>query len=295
MKRRRTQAYLYVIPALILIIVFVYYPVVQNVIYSFYNMSSFSVHKYFIGLYNYRSLITDPVISVAVKNNFIYMFWSLVFQVGGGLLIALFLESKFVKKGRVFFRTLFFIPSVISITVIGTLFTFIYQPDVGLLNSILRFVGLDSLAVGWLGNSHTALYAIIAMSQWQYTGYAAMLLVVAIQRISPEILESSRLDGCGFFQQARYIIIPQIRDTLTIVVIITVNWAMQVFNEIQVMTGGGPGNATQTLGNYMYTAAWSYDKFGYASAIGNLILVITVILSAFQMRLSGFGKEDARK
>ena len=109
-----------------------------------------------------------------------------------------------------------------------------------------------------------------AMSQWQYTGYAAMLIIVGIQRVSPAVLESSKLDGCGFWQQARYIIIPQIKDTITIVIIITLNWAMQVFNEIQVMTAGGPGNATQTLGNYMYTAAWSYDKFGYASAIGNL-------------------------
>lgn len=294
MNKGGRKAYLYVLPALIIIVVFVYYPVIQNVIYSFFSMSSFSVHKKFIGIDNYKSLVLDPVIRTAIKNNFIYMFLSLLFQVGGGTLIALFLESKFLKKGRVFFRLLFFVPSVISITVVGTLFTFIYQPDVGLLNNILKILGLDALTTGWLGNSHTALYAIIAMSQWQYTGYAAMLLIIAIQRISPEILESSKLDGCSFIQQARFIIIPQIRDTMTIVIIITVNWAMQIFNEIQVMTAGGPGNATQTLGNYMYTAAWSYDKFGYASAIGNLILVITIILAFLQMRISGFGKEKVK-
>ena len=292
MLKRNKIKYVFVMPAILLLIVFVYYPVVKNVIYSFYNMSAFSVHERFIGLDNYRSLFADPVIRTALKNNFIYVFWSLLFQVGGGLLIALFLESSFIKRGKVFFRTLFFIPSIISITVIGALFTFIYQPDIGLLNSLLRFLGFDSLATGWLGNSHTALYAIIAMSQWQYTGYAAMLIIVGIQRVSPAVLESSKLDGCGFWQQARYIIIPQIKDTVTIVIIITLNWAMQVFNEIQVMTAGGPGNATQTLGNYMYTAAWSYDKFGYASAIGNLILIITVVLAFLQMNISGFGNES---
>ena len=113
-------------------------------------------------------------------------------------------------------------------------------------------------------------------------------LIVAIQRISGSILESAKLDGCSFWQQARYIIIPNIKDSISIVIIITINWAMQVFNEIQVMTAGGPGNSTQTLGNYMYTAAWSYDKFGYASAIGNLILVITVILSYIQLKKNSF-------
>lgn len=180
---------------------------------------------------------------------------------------------------------------MISITVIGALFTFIYQPDVGLLNNFLRMLGLDSWAKGWLGNSSTAIYAIIAMSQWQYIGYAAMLIVVAIQRIPHTIYESAQLDGCGFWKQARYIIIPNIKDTISIVVIITINWAMQVFNEIQVMTAGGPGNATQTLGSYMYTTAWAYDKFGYASAIGNLILIITIILACIQLKMSRFGKE----
>lgn len=103
------------------------------------------------------------------------MFWSLVFQVGVALLIALVLESGIIKRGKTFFRSLFFIPSIISITVVGALFTFIYQPDIGLLNSFLRTLGLGSLTHGWLGNSKTALYAIIAMSQWQYTGYTTML------------------------------------------------------------------------------------------------------------------------
>lgn len=292
MLRKVKMQDVFVMPAIILLIVFVYYPVLKNVMYSFYNMSAFSVREHFIGMDNYRSLFSDPVIRIALKNNLIYVFWSLVFQIGGGVLIALFLESKFIRRGRVFFRTLYFIPSVISITVIGALFTFVYQPDIGLLNSLLRFLGCGSLATGWLGNSHTALYAIIAMSQWQYTGYAAMLIIVGIQRVSPTVLEASRLDGCGFWQQAKYMIIPQIKDTITIVIIITLNWAMQVFNEIQVMTAGGPGNATQTLGNYMYTAAWSYDKFGYASAIGNLILIITILLAFLQMRMSGFGNEE---
>lgn len=282
---------LFILPAIFLLIVFVYYPVIKNIMYSFFNMSAFSVHKRFVGIANYKSLAEDSIIQVAIRNNLKYVFWSLIFQVGMGMIIALFLESHFMKKERAFFRVLFFIPSIISITVVGALFTFIYQPDVGLLNNTLRAIGLESLAKGWLGNPRTAIYAIIAMSQWQYVGYTVMIIAVAIQRISPAIIESSRLDGCNIWQQARYIIVPSIKDTITVAIIITINWAMQIFNEIQVMTAGGPGNATQTLGNYMYTAAWTYDKFGYASAIGTLILVITVILACVQLKISGFGRE----
>lgn len=288
MKGKNAKILLFLVPSILLLTVFVYYPVICNIGYIFFNMSSFSTSKQFIGLGNYKSMLNDIVIRTAIKNNLIYMFWSLVFQVGVALLTALVLESGIIKRGKTFFRSLFFIPSIISITVVGALFTFIYQPDIGLLNSFLRTLGLGSLTHGWLGNSKTALYAIIAMSQWQYTGYTTMLLIVAIQRISGSILESAKLDGCSFWQQARYIIIPNIKDSISIVIIITINWAMQVFNEIQVMTAGGPGNSTQTLGNYMYTAAWSYDKFGYASAIGNLILVITVILSYIQLKKNSF-------
>ena len=177
MKGKNAKILLFLVPSILLLTVFVYYPVICNIGYSFFNMSSFSTSKQFIGLGNYKSMLNDIVIRTAIKNNLIYMFWSLVFQVGVAL-------------------------PIFSITVVGPLFTFIYQPDIGLLNSFLRTLGLGSLTHGWLGNSKTALYAIIAMSQWQYTGYTTMLLIVAIQRISGSILESAKLDGCSFWQQA---------------------------------------------------------------------------------------------
>jgi raffinose/stachyose/melibiose transport system permease protein len=179
-------AVLYILPAILLILSFVFLPIVLNLYYSLFRWSTFQVGKVFVGFDYYFRLFKDPVFYIALKNNSLYAIISLVFQVGGGLMIAAILEDKVIRKFQPFFRTVFFIPSVISIAVVGLLWQLLYNPDIGLVNGLLNAIGQNEWARAWLGDSKTAIYAVVAVSQWQYTGYMAMLFLIAMQKIPNE-------------------------------------------------------------------------------------------------------------
>lgn len=194
--RKRFIPYLFLAPALIFLL-FVYIPIIENVFFSLFEWSSFQPEKTFIGLKNYIDLFHDPVFFTALRNNVLYAVISLICQVGGGLILAAVLEDRLVRKWSPFFRTVFFLPVVISMTVIALLFDFIYNPEIGLLNQLLEAVGLDELTRAWLGDENTAMLSVIFVSQWQSVGYIAMLYIVSIQSIPAELYESAQLDGAG--------------------------------------------------------------------------------------------------
>lgn len=198
--RKRFIPYLFLAPALIFLL-FVYIPIIENVFFSLFEWSSFQPEKTFIGLKNYIDLFHDPVFFTALCNNVLYAVISLICQVGGGLILAAVLEDRLVRKWSPFFRTVFFLPVVISMTVIALLFDFIYNPEIGLLNQLLEAVGLDELTRAWLGDENTAMLSVIFVSQWQSVGYIAMLYIVSIQSIPAELYESAQLDGAGKIQQ----------------------------------------------------------------------------------------------
>lgn len=286
-QRSRMIAALWAAPAVIVILMLLYYPLVQNLRLSFLQWSVFSPDEKFVGLSNYRKAFNDPIFWIAVRNNLAYAAVSLVVQVGFGLALAALLD-RFVKgKLQAFFRSIYFLPATISITVTGVLFAFVYHPGVGILNSALRFLGLENLETVWLGDQSTAIWAVIAMSQWQWTGYVAALLLVAIQRIPTELYEACTLDGAGRVREFFTITVPLTRDMVAIMSIVTISNAFLVFNEIVAMTNGGPNNATQVLGTMIYQNAFVNDNMGYASAIATLVLVITVIIGVAQLIYTG--------
>ena len=196
MKVRRTTPYFYVLPGLLLVFMIVYVPVFSNLIYSFFRLSSYSKEMSFVGLKNYVALFTDPVLLIIIKNNILYVVVSLVVQVGFGTFLAILLESGLSGKANGVYRNVLFTPALMSLTAVGLLWQFIYTPKIGLLNSLLRFLGLESLQHVWLGESGLAMLSIIGMSQWQFTGYITILMVVAIQKIPEEYFEASRMAGC---------------------------------------------------------------------------------------------------
>ncbi len=261
-----------------MILVFVYLPIVQNFYFSFFKMSSYSPTRQFVGLSNYRMIFEDDVFYISLRNNTLYAVISVICQVGFGMLLAIILEGSFIgRKLRVFFRNVYFMPSLLSVTAVGLMFYFIYNPNIGLLNGILERIGMGHLKTAWLGNPKTAIYAVIAMSQWQYTGYIMVLLLVAIQKIPHEQYEAAEIDGASSFKKAIHITIPGIRDMITVCTVITVIGAFKLFTEIYVMTQGGPYNRTQVLGTFMYRAAFAYDEMGYGSAIAVIIFAITFL------------------
>jgi raffinose/stachyose/melibiose transport system permease protein len=283
---RRWRAWVWVLPAVVLLIVFVYYPIVENIRLSFFSWSAFSARPAFVGLDNYATAFGDPIFWHSIWNNVLYAAVSLLFQVGLAVVLAAVLEEVVHQRLRGILRTVYFIPATISITVAGILFSFLYNPQIGLLNRALSAVGLGSLAHDWLGDPHTSIWGIIAMSQWQSIGYTAVLFVVAIQRIPRELYEAAKVDGSGHVRTFFAITIPLLREMTTLVVILTLSGAFLVFNEVMVMTAGGPSNSSQVLGTWLYHNAFLSDNMGYASAIATVIFVITFSISAAQIMIT---------
>lgn len=186
---------LYMLPALLLLACFVFLPIVLNFVYALFRWSSFSTNWKFVGLDNFKRLFSDSVVWSAFRNNVLYAVISLVFQVGGSMVIAAVLEERWIRRLQPMFRTIFFLPSMISLTVVGILWQTIYNPNLGIINPLLEKLGLGALAMDWLGNTHTAIFAVIAVSQWQYFGYTMVLFLVAMQRVPEELYESAYIDG----------------------------------------------------------------------------------------------------
>lgn len=282
----RWRSLAWILPAMGLLLVFVYYPIVENLRLSLFSWNAFSVNPTFVGFDNYRTAFDDPIFWRALRNNTVFAIVSLVFQVGFALVLAALLEEFVHQRLRGILRTIYFIPAVISITVAGILFSFIYNPEIGLVNRLLAAVGLDSWQHSWLGEPGTAMGSIIAMSQWQSIGYTSILFVVAIQRIPKEFHEAAKVDGAGPVRRFFSVTVPMVREMTTLITILTISGAFLVFNEVMVMTSGGPSNSSQVLGTWLYRNAFLNDDMGYASAIATVIFVITLALGAVQIIVS---------
>lgn len=289
--RSRYSSALYVLPALLVVGLFIYYPLVANLVYSFFRFSAGSGDMTFVGFENLARLFSDPVIRISLTNNVMYALVSIVFQVLITLVIASWLTHLIGPRIGALLRSIYFMPAVISMTVVALLFTFIYNSRGGLLNSFLEIIGLEQLTTAWLANPDTAMGAVIAVSQWQSMGYITMLYVVALQQIPTELYEAAQIDGAGRIRQFFSITVPQSKEMIFVAMILTVSGAFTVFNEPYIMTRGGPGNTTQVLATYMYNQGFFQNQMGYASAIATLIFVITLILSIFQMMSFRTGKD----
>ncbi|MEC0207806.1 carbohydrate ABC transporter permease [Paenibacillus ehimensis] len=290
--RNRRLASLYALPALVFVSVFVLAPLALNLYYSLFSFNAFSPNKTYIGFDNFKRLFADPVFYTAIRNNTLYAVISFVFQVGAALVIAAILEHKLFQKMQPFFRTVFFIPSVISFVVIGLLWQFIYNPDTGIINLGLKALGLHSLAQPWLGDSNLAIYAAIWVSQWQYIGYNVMLFLIAMHNIPKDFYEAADLDGAGPVRSFFAVTLPSVKEMILVASMITVLGAYKLFDEIYILTSGGPGRSTEVLGTMLYRAAFRNDEMGYAASIATVVFVITMLLSLCQIKLSGTAKDD---
>lgn len=286
--KKGVAPFLFIAPCIIVLLLFVYIPLIQNFIYSFEKFSAFSPTKEFVGWSNYQTLIQDKVVFSALKNNVYYAIISIIVQVGGGLVLAAVLEDVAFRKIAPLFRTTFFLPVLISMTVICLLFSFVYHPQIGLLNNFLEAIGLDGLTRQWLGSSKTAIFAVIAMSQWQSTGYIMMLFIVAIQKIPEDLYEAAEIDGAGKLRRFLHVTFPQVRQMLFVTMVTTTIGAFTVFNEPYILTkGGGPGTSSVTLAVHMYQSAFVRDKMGYASTIAVLIFIICATMALVQICFLG--------
>ncbi|AVM68303.1 ABC transporter permease [Lachnospiraceae bacterium oral taxon 500] len=283
-KNSRKTAFIYLAPAIAVILVFLYLPIVLNFVNSLYKWGAMGTETEFVGFKYYKQLFEDDTIRIALKNNIVFAVMSVACQIGVSLIIAAVLESRFLRKWQSLFRTIYFIPSLLMITVTGLMFKMLYNPSIGLLNPLLELIGIDTSGVDILGNARSAIYGIAAASQWQYIGYTVVLFIVTMQSISEDVYEAAEIDGANMVQKFFRITVPLMKDTIMINMIIIITGAVRVYDEVYVMTSGGPGRATQTLATYLYQVGFKNDRMGYASAIAFFVFLITFTLGLIQMR-----------
>lgn len=276
-------AYLFVLPALALYALFMLFPFMTSIYYSLTDWDGVSLQPSFVGLENYLSMPDDPELWAAFRNNIVWIVVGTVAPVAIGLMLALMLWTQ--KRGSLAFRTLYFLPYITPVVIIGIVWQWIYNPLFGGLNKLLTFVGLESLARGWLGDPTTALPAVLVAAVWGAFGFVTLLLFAGLQSVDMSLVEAAAIDGANWWQRARHVVIPEIAPVLTLVTAITLIGGFAVVDFVLIMTNGGPGVASQVLGLYSYSNGFQRNRVGYGSAVSTVITILTLLAAIAFIRL----------
>lgn len=275
-----------VLPAVILTLMFTIWPTAQALYLSFTNATSLGLNNKFVALDNYIYMFHDKSFIQALINTAKLMAVVPVITIFCSLVLAFVLNQCKLKE-MVLYRTLFYFPNIVSLTVVGIIWSFVFHPNVGIVNKILGAVGLESLQRSWLGDSKTALWCIAFTLLWQAAGYYMVMHIAAMDGISPEIYESATLDGASAWRKLISITMPLMKDIIGITFVLALSGTINLsFVLSQVMTGGGPNGASSVLLQYMYTQGFVNGNFGYAMAITVFTLAISVALSMLSRKLT---------
>jgi len=286
--RRRAVGYLFVLPIALFFAVFVAFPFLRSFYLSLTEWSGFTSPR-FIGLRNFQSLADDPVFWKALRTTLIYTAATTILQTTLPMLLAVFVNVGW--RGGVVFRTLLFIPVIVSFVVTALLWQLIYDPNFGTLNQVLRAVGLDALAHPWLADPTTVVPAIMLVSLWQSLGFYMLIFLAGLQGIDPNLYEAARIDGAGARQEFLRITVPMLRTVTAVVVLLNLINGFNTFDVIYVMTGGGPNRASEVLGTDLYKLAFGTESgatpsFGYATAISMVVFALCVVAAVVQLGIS---------
>jgi len=269
-------AVLFLLPATILFLVFVVWPIVQSAHYSVYSWDGLGKPEHFIGLENYARLLKDPVFWKALGNNFFVLIWSLVTQIPLGILLAILLTGRI--KGSVFFRTLYISPMVLSGVIVGLLWQWVYNPSFGLANSFLTWIGFEQYTSGWLGDAGIVMVCVMIVSTWRDLGFYIIIFIVAIQSIPEEICAAAKVDGANSWQLHRYVTLPLIKKTTLTAFVLSLIGSLQFFDLTWVMTQGGPYHSSEVVTTYMFKTAFQLRDWGYATTLAFVLFCITFFI-----------------
>ncbi len=276
MRHPRLTPYLMVAPAALFFAVYVLYPIAHTCLLSTYSWSVVTPVKRFVGAANYRELLGDPHFLTALRNNLLFVVLSLAVQLPLALLLAVAVGSA--TRYHRFLRTLLFGPFIVPIVAVGLIWTAIYNPSFGALNSVLVHLSPAFENRGWLSDPPWAvIYAIIAVSCWRFTGFHMMVLLAGLGAIPEEVYEAARMDGAAGWQTFRRITLPLLRRVIAVDGLLIAVGSVKIFDLNWVMTQGGPNHASEVLATYMYTCGFTEDRMGYAAAIATLMLGLTLI------------------
>lgn len=278
------------VPTFLLTIYFILIPTLRALVLSFTDATALSAGgDEFIGLKNYQYMFQDAIFLQALWNSFKLMLVVPVIVLSLALVLA-FLLAQGKLRERSIYRVIYFFPSIISLTVVGIVWSFVFHPTMGILNNLLEIVGLGGLAQSWLGDARTALWCIAATIVWQSAGYFMVMHIAAMDGISNDIYEAATIDGAGLVQKFFFITLPLIRNVIGITYVLSLSGILNLSYILsKVMTGGGPNNASLTLLQYIYKQGMGNGNFGYAMTITVFTLVISVVLSGLSQALTNRG------
>lgn len=275
-KAQRRIVVPFLLPALLLLGVFFVYPLIRTVGISFSDWTR-TGNSVYVGGRNYSDLLHDPEYSNGLKNLFLFTF------VGGCMLFPPAVAIAWTLNQRIhgerFFRFVTFAPVVLSAAVVALMWKFIYHPTLGLISPPLREIGLGALAKEWLGDPHTALPAVAFTTVWHGIGIWVVLLCAGFERLPVSVLEAARVDGASEWRVFWSVMLPLLRDLFRVLLVLWVVQSMQAFAFVFIMTGGGPFGSTDVVGTLMYRTAFEQTEFGYAAAMGVVLVIVTLAVA----------------
>lgn len=274
-------AWWFVLPSFALLLIFVFYPMLQAFVISFQNYNLVGSTRSFIGLDNYKNLVTDREFLASLRHSFHFAIIVIPIQTSISLGLALLVQKKFALTGL--FRTLYFIPVVISTAVAATVFKLIYNKEFGILNNVLKAFHLPT--TNFLSNPETAMYGVIMLGIWKGVGFFMIIFLAGLNNIPQDLYEAARVDGATKIQQFFRITLPLLNRTTAFVVIMTTIDAIKLSGLVFVLTGGGPNGSTETAVYYIYKMAFQQMQMGYATAAAFILFVIVLVISLVQLRL----------
>jgi raffinose/stachyose/melibiose transport system permease protein len=272
----------FVLPAAVVYALFVLYPIAQAMVYSFYEWKGLGPLQEFVGLENYRRILSDKVFHLAIQHNLTIALLSLAIQLPVALFVAVLIRAH--MPGRALFRMIFFLPFVLSEVITAIVWVFIYRPDTGLLNLTLSAVVPGFEPRGFLGDPNTALLAIFAVITWKYAGFHMVLYLAGLQGIPRDLEDAARVDGASPLRVFRDVTLPLLGPTIRVSVFFAVLGSLHFFDLMWVMTKGGPVNSTNTMATYMYTFGFQRFQLGYGAAVSLVIFLICFVFSISYQR-----------
>lgn len=282
MKTSKT-IYLFFLPGLFLYSVFFLHPTISALFYSFTDWDGLSDTFQFIGTQNYeRALTGDSVFRKTVGNNMKFMLMVVIFQTLAALVFALIVLKN--TKANLFLRALYFFPTILSSVSVAFIWSFIYDPSLGILNQLLELAGLDFLQQNWLGNSDIAIYSLAITQIWFHAGQMLIIFIAGLQAIPEDLYEVAKIEGASKWQTFSKVTWPLLAPSATIVIAYTTIQSFKAFDLVFAMTGGGPNNSTEIIATYIFDVAFRSYNFGYASSISVLFMIIIALITFLQFK-----------
>jgi raffinose/stachyose/melibiose transport system permease protein len=291
MLRDKWTIFLFVFPLVLVFTLVVPVPLISSLFISFFDWNLIGSIQY-VGIRNFLTLFsTDFIFPRALGNTFAYLALSIVFQLPMAFLLANLLYGA--RRGKDIFRALIFLPVACSSVAISLMWYFLYHPEMGLVNQVLRlFVG-PSFKWAWLAQKETAMFAVTVSVAWQWTGYHMVIYLAGMANIPEELVESARLDGANALQVVRHIVFPFLLPMITVSMILITTSSLRSFDSIYILTFGGPNHATEVLASHMYIKSFAQMKYGYGSSIGVILFGLCVVSTILIRRASAlFGYEE---